>query len=121
MTGCLRIRPATGIEPSCSFEGNSPVPTEVTEVTTFLAARKGIIGDGLGMDGSRAKNEGDGEDGGVVDGLGHIDGLVEAAFRAGDGGGVAAGVLETEPDALPKEKSDATTPGSFNGRGSSSD
>ncbi|KAF9569915.1 hypothetical protein EC968_002440 [Mortierella alpina] len=73
------------------------------------------------MDGRRAKNEGDGEDGGVVDGLGHFDGFVEAAFRAGDGGGVAAGVLETEPDALPKEKSEATTPGSFKGRGSSSD
>lgn len=73
------------------------------------------------MDGSRAKNEGDGEDGGVVDGLGHLEGFVEAAFRAGEGGGVAAGVLETEPDALPKEKSDATTPGSLKERGSSSD
>jgi hypothetical protein len=103
------------------LDGNKPVPTEVTEVTTFLAARKGIIGDGLGMDGSRAKNEGEGEDGGVVEGLGHLDGFVEAASRAGDGGGVAAGVLETEPEALPKEKSEATTPGSFKKRGSSSD
>lgn len=60
------------------------MPTDVTEVTTFLAAWKGIIGEGLGMDGSRpchvAKKEGDGEGGGVLNGLfGLVDALVDAA------------------------------------------
>jgi hypothetical protein len=49
-----------------------------------LAAWKGIIGEGLGMDGSRpchvAKKEGDGEGGGVLNGLfGLVDALVDAA------------------------------------------
>lgn len=89
------MRPATGIDSSCSLDGKRPVPTDVTDVTTFLAARKGVMGDGLGIEGSRphvAKNDGDGEDGGVVEGLGFTDGCVEDALSAGEDGGVAAGV-----------------------------
>ena len=96
MTGCLIIRPATGIEPNCSFDGRSPVPTAVTDVTTLRAALKGIMGEGLGIDGRRfhvAINEGDGEDGGVVEGLGLADMFeVAAALRPGEAGGVPAGV-----------------------------
>lgn len=70
------------------------MPTDVTEDTTFWAARKGIIGDGLGMDGmyalDRARSDGDGG------GLGLAGFFVGAARNAGEAGGVAAGVVVTE-------------------------
>lgn len=84
------------------------MPTEVTEVTTFLAALNGVMGEGRGMDGRRpchvARKEGEGDEGGVVEGLGVAEGLVLAARRAGDAGGVLTGVFETElPEPRPKK------------------
>lgn len=86
------------------------MPTEVTDVTTFLAALKGVMGEGRGMDGRRpchvARKESEGDEGGVVEGLGLDEGLVLAAWRAGDAGGVLAGVLETELLELRPKKND---------------
>lgn len=94
ITGCFKILPATGIDPSCSLEGKRPVPTDVTEDTTFCAALKGISGDGLGMDGmyalDRVRSDGDG--GGVR--LSKV--FFADARRAGEAGGVVAGVVLAE-------------------------
>jgi len=103
------IRPATGIDPNCSLDGSSPDPTAVTDVTTLRAALKGVMGEGLGIEGRRpcqvVKNESEGEEGGVVDGLGlaEILAAVAAALKPGEAGGVPAGVEAVEPAAaLPK-------------------
>jgi len=99
ITGCFKILPATGIDPSCSLEGKRPVPTDVTEDTTFCAALKGISGDGLGMDGmyalDRARSDGDGG------GLELSDFFADAARRAGEAGGVVDGVVG--PEKFPKK------------------
>lgn len=103
------MRPATGIDPNCSLDGNSPDPTAVTDVTTLRAALKGVMGEGLGIEGRRpcqvVKNESEGEEGGVVEGLGLAEMLaVAAALKPGEAGGVPAGVEAA--DVRPKNMDD---------------